>query len=124
MQPCENGEVKLLTAVLVQAVKDTLTGDEEARQFLVDVGADLAEVLHIAEARHVRRWAKSPTQPKTVTVEEAARVIRCNAQTVYKYVRNGELPAYPSIFDKSTWCILPEDLVAWSWRYDDEHRLV
>ena len=124
MEPIEHGEVKLLVNVLVQAVKDALTGKKDALDFLSETGAELAEYLRIANAETVRNWVQEPTAPPTLTISQVAEYVGCNVQTVYKYARNGELPAYPSITDKSTWCILQKDADLWAWSMKYEHRLV
>lgn len=124
MEPCEHGEEKLLAAILIQACRDAIAGQEDAKTFLQDVGADLAERLEIAMARNVRRWAQHPRKPETLTIEQVANLTGCNIHTVYKAARSGDLVAYPSLLDRATWQVLPCDAALWAERYHDEHGMV
>lgn len=116
-EPIAYGEFKLLHDVLIKAVLDSLSTDQEiaaeARAWLQETGAELAQHLQLATAGRVRRWVQSPSLPNVLSIEDVAQKTHVSVQKVRYAIKSGELPAFPAAEGKHPLCILPADVQEW-----------
>lgn len=121
--PIQNGELQLLRNVLVQAARDAMSDKPEtaaeARAFLCETGAELAEFLGITTPQRVQRWAQSPSPklPTLLTTKQIAAHAHVKLCAVYSAIRRGQLHVMPSLGDKTIWMALPSDVIEWEIRH-------
>jgi len=114
---------ELFRAALIQACHDALAAVKldkdgcdhnaakraEAREWLMSVGALLAEKLNIASAEKVRAWAASPSAPDGLSINELMTHTGLPKGTITLAITRGELPAYRNVFQHSQAYSIPTD---------------
>lgn len=112
-----DGAVKLLYDMMIQACKDALAGDEEARAWVATTGALIAERFHITTAERVLNWAEAPCPPRTVSVGEAARAVGTRPVNLQKAIRDGAVAAHPYLVRPNHARVYESDVRVWyEWR--------
>jgi hypothetical protein len=95
----QDGARQLLHNLLAMAVKDAYKGDQEARAFLLDAGADLAHWLGVVDDPElVIAWARDPQQPNALDTQQVADLVGCRREYVAERIRKGDIIAYKDPF--------------------------